>query len=194
MSEKAPLERRYSEPPRKRGRPGAQQEKLRKDTKHSKVADRQLQAALGIEVTGIKHGNKSCSKTGEGSSCGKDPGTFLCLSSFHPIPTDLEMAAANESGPSALCSLQCQQGSFASEFHSETGGQLMSQAAGPPACCCILCLLVTSSCLPCPPRGLGFQSPSPLLAPPALRWGQPASILRSEIQGAQEPQSSLHFM
>lgn len=131
---------------------GAGQEHSRRSCvrtpKHSKVADRQLLAALGIEVTGIKHGNKSCLKTGEGSSCGKDPGTSSCLSSFHPIPTDLEMAAANESGPSALCSLQCQQGSFTLEFHSETGGQLMSQAAGPPACCRILCLLVTFSCLP----------------------------------------------
>lgn len=41
----------------------------------SEVADRQLEADLGIEVTGMKTGNKRCSKKGAGGSCGRGPGS-----------------------------------------------------------------------------------------------------------------------
>lgn len=63
------------------------------------MADRQLEAELGIEVTGIKMEISHAQKNGEGSSCGeKIPGPSLCLSSFQRVPTDHRTAAVNEGG------------------------------------------------------------------------------------------------
>lgn len=57
-----------------------------KTPKHSEVADRQLEADLGIEVTGIKNGNKSCSnkkrEREKATAVGKQSWDHLCDS--HP--------------------------------------------------------------------------------------------------------------